>query len=193
MTNHNNRIRIPVTVNGQEGIPEQSEDKDELNETQEADCIGLEEELEAVQQEANDYKDKYLRAQAEMVNFKKRLERRYEEQVEEEKKHLLLKFLSVADNLERALNHADLNEDGLRDGIQLTYQGLQHLLAQEGVEQITPEGQPFDPSYHEAVAIIPISEAEADTVVAEVQKGYLYRDQLLRPAKVHVAGAPNHE
>jgi molecular chaperone GrpE len=128
-----------------------------------------------------------------MVNFKKRLERRHEEQVEEEKKHLLLKFLSVADNLERALNHADLNEDGLRHGIQLTYQELQHLLAQEGVEQIEPEGQPFDPSYHEAVAIIPTSKAEADTVVAEVQKGYLYRDQLLRPARVHVAGTLNHE
>ena len=55
------------------------------------------------------------------------------------------------------------------------------------------EGQPFDPSYHEAVAIIPTSEAEADTVIAEIQKGYLYRDQLLRPARVHVAGVPNHE
>jgi molecular chaperone GrpE len=193
MNSHNSRIRIPVTVNGEEAIPEQIEAQDELNETQETGCAELEEELEAAQQEANDYKDKYLRAQAEMANFKKRLERRYEEQVEEEKKHLLLKFLSVADNLERALNHGDLSDDGLRDGIQLTYQELQHLLAQEGVEQIEPEGQPFDPSYHEAVAIVPNPEAEADTVVAEVQKGYLYRDQLLRPAKVHVAGAPKHE
>jgi len=193
MNNHNSRIRIPVTVNGEEAIPEQSEVKNELNETQETGCTKLEEELETAQQEANDYKDKYLRAQAEMANFKKRLERRYEEQVEEEKKHLLLKFLSVADNLERALNHAELNEDGLRDGIQLTYQELQHLLAQEGVEQIAPEGQPFDPSYHEAVAIIPTSEAKADTVIAEIQRGYLYRDQLLRPARVHVAGAPKHE
>ena len=193
MNNHNSRIRIPVTVHGEEAIPEQIEVQDELNETQEACCAELEEELEAAQQEADDYKDKYLRAQAEMVNFKKRLERRYEEQVEEEKKHLLLKFLSVADNLERALNHADLNDDGLRGGIQLTHQELQHLLAQEGVEQMAPEGQPFDPEYHEAVAIVPNPEAEADTVVAEIQKGYLYRDQLLRPAKVHVAGTLNHE
>jgi molecular chaperone GrpE len=58
---------------------------------------------------------------------------------------------------------------------------------------MAPEGQPFDPSYHEAVAMVPNPEAEADTVVAEVQKGYLYRDQLLRPAKVHVAGTLNHE
>ena len=193
MNNHNSRIRIPVTVHGEEAIPEQIEVQDELNETQEACCAELEEELEAAQQEADDYKDKYLRAQAEMVNFKKRLERRYEEQVEEEKKHLLLKFLSVADNLERALNHADLNDDGLRGGIQLTHQELQHLLAQEGVEQMAPEGQPFDPEYHEAVAIVPNPKAEADTVVAEIQKGYLYREQLLRPAKVHVAGTLNHE
>jgi molecular chaperone GrpE len=193
MNNHISRIRIPVTVNGEEAIPEQIEAQDKIDETQETGCAELQEELEAAQQEANDYKDRYLRAQAEMVNFKKRLERRYEEQVEEEKKYLLLKFLSVADNLERALNHADLNDDGLRGGIQLTHQELQHLLAQEGVEQMAPEGQPFDPSYHEAVAIVPNPEAEADTVVAEVQKGYLYRDQLLRPAKVHVAGVLNHE
>jgi len=190
---NNSKIRIPVTVNGEEAIPEQREAKDELNEKPEIGCAELEEELEAAQQEANEYKDKYLRAQAEMANFKKRLERRYEEQIEEEKKYLILKFLSVADNLERALNHADLNDDGLRDGIQLTYQELQNLLAQEGVARITAEGQPFDPSYHEAVAIIPTPEAEADTVVAEVQKGYLYRDQLLRPARVHVAGTRNHE
>jgi len=193
MNNHNSRIRVPVTVQEQERMLEQIEAQNELNEKQEAGCTELEEELEAAQQEANDYKDKYLRAQAEMVNFKKRLERRYEKQVEEEKKYLLSKFLSVADNLERALSHADLNEDGLRHGIQLTHQELQHLLAQEGVEQMAPEGQPFDPSYHEAVAIVPNPEAEADTVVAEVQKGYLYRDQLLRPAKVHVAGTLNHE
>jgi molecular chaperone GrpE len=192
MNNHNSRIRIPVTVQEQEMIPEQSEAQDEMDETQGTGCTELEEELEAAQQEADDYRDRYLRAQAEMANFKKRLERRYEEQIEEEKKRLLLKFLSVADNLELALNHADLHEDGLRDGLQLTYQELQHLLAQEGVEQIAPEGQPFDPSYHEAVAIIPTSETEADTVVAEIQKGYLYRDQLLRPARVHVAGTPGN-
>ena len=68
-----------------------------------------------------------------------------------------------------------------------------YLLTQEGVEQMAAEGQPFDPSYHEAMAILPASGAEADTVIAEIQKGYLYRDQLLRPAKVHVAGTPNHE
>jgi molecular chaperone GrpE len=193
MNNHNSRIRIPVTVQEQERMLGQIEAQDKIDETQKTGCTELEEELETAQQEADDYKDKYLRAQAEMVNFKRRLERRYEEQVEEEKKYLLLKFLSVADNLERALNHADLNDDGLRGGIQLTHQELQHLLAQEGVEQMAPEGQPFDPSYHEAVAIVPNPEAEADTVVAEVQKGYLYRDQLLRPAKVHVAGTLNHE
>jgi molecular chaperone GrpE len=193
MNNHNSRICIPVTVQEQERMLEQIEAQDKIDEAQETGCAELEEELEATQQEADDYKDKYLRAQAEMVNFKKRLERRYEEQVEEEKKHLLLKFLPVADNLERALNHADLSDDGLRHGIQLTYQELQHLLAQEGVEQMAPEGQPFDPSYHEAVAIVPNPEAEADTVIAEVQKGYLYRDQLLRPAKVHVAGILSHE
>ena len=99
MNNRNSRVRIPVTIREQEMMPEQSEAQGELDETQEAGYTKLEEELEAAQQEANNYKDKYLRAQAEMANFKKRLERRYEEQVEEEKRRLLLKFLLVADNL----------------------------------------------------------------------------------------------
>ncbi len=194
MNNHNDRVRIPVTIQEPKITPEQSDARDEMDEKQEAVHTELEEELEAARQEANDFKDKYLRTQAELVNFKKRLERRYNEQVEEEKKRLLLKFLSIADNLERALNHADLDDDGLRHGIQLTYQELQNLLTQEGVEQIEPEGQPFDPSYHEAVAVIPTSEeAEEDTVVAQVRKGYLYRDQLLRPARVHVAGTLNKQ
>lgn len=189
MNNHNGTIHIPVTVNGQEASPEQGEVKDERNGTQEAGCTELEKALEAARQEANEYKDKYLRAQAEMANFKKRLERRYEEQLEEAKRHLLLKFLSVADNLERALSHADLDDDGLRQGLQLTYQELQHLLAQEGVKPMAAEGQPFDPSYHEAVATVPTPGAATDTVVAVVQKGYIYRDQLLRPARVQVARA----
>ncbi len=145
--------------------------------------LSLEDELEAAHQEAAEYKDKYLRAAAEVENTRKRLERRYAGQAEEEKKRLLRNFLTVADNLGRALAHSG---DGLRDGIQLTYQELQRLLSQEGVEPLETVGKPFDPYYHEAVLTIACDD-EVDTVVEERQKGYLYRGQLLRPAKVEVA------
>ena len=163
MTDKNEKkVRIAVTSQGSEA------DQDEL---------------EAIRQEAAEYKDKYLRAAAEVENTRKRLERRYADQAEEEKKRLLRAFLTVADNLERALAHSG---DGFRDGVQLTYQELQRLLSQEGVEPLEAIGQPFDPYYHEAVGTVASGDDE-ETVVGERQKGYLYHGQLLRPAKVEVA------
>ena len=145
--------------------------------------LSLEDELEAMRQEAAEYKDKYLRAAAELENTKKRLERRYVAQAEEEKKRLLRNFLTVADNLARALAHSG---DGLRDGVRLTHQELQRLLSKEGVEPLEAIGQPFDPYYHEAVDTVP-GDYDQETVVGERQKGYLYRGELLRPTKVEVA------
>jgi len=150
---------------------------------EEKDELSLQEELEAIRREAAEYKDKYLRAAAEVENTGKRLERRYADQAEEEKKQLLRAFLVTADNLERALAHSG---DGLRDGVQLTYQELQRLLSREGVEPLEVIGQPFDPYYHEAVDTV-VSDDDKETVVGERQKGYLYRGELLRPAKVEVA------
>ena len=140
-------------------------------------------ELEAIRQEAAEYKDKYLRAAAEVENARKRLERRYADQAEEEKKRLLRAFLTVADDLERALAHFG---DGFRDGVKLTYQELRRLLGQEGVEPLDAVGQPFDPYYHEAVGTV-AGDHDQETVIGERQKGYLYRGELLRPAKVEVA------
>jgi molecular chaperone GrpE len=173
------RVRIPVT-NRRDDEPEVAEDKVAPEEKVE---LSLEDELEAIRQEAAEYKDKYLRAAAEVENTKKRLERRYADQAEEEKKRLLRAFLAVADNLERALTHSG---DGLRDGVQLTHQELQRLLSREGVAPLETIGQPFDPYYHEAVDTV-VGNDDQETVVGERQKGYLYRGELLRPAKVEVA------
>jgi molecular chaperone GrpE len=188
MTDKNEkRVRIPV-ITHHDDEPEVAEDKVAPEEE-----VGLsplrqaqdtaEDELEAIRQEAAEYKDKYLRAAAEVENTKKRLERRYADQAEEEKKRLLRAFLAVADNLERALVHSG---DGLRDGVQLTYQELQRLLSLEGVEPLETIGQPFDPYYHEAVGTV-AGDGNEETVVGERRKGYLYRGELLRPAKVEVA------
>ncbi len=137
-------------------------------------------ELEAARQEAAEYKDKYLRAVAEMENLRKRLERHVEERIEDEKRRLLSDLLTVVDDLEQALAH------GAGEGVELVYQKLRRLLEKEGVEEMPlAVGQPFDPYYHEAVAAVPGD--DPDVVVKVVQKGYLYRGQLLRPAKVEVS------
>lgn len=173
----------------------------------------FEKELAVARQEADRQRDNYVRAMAEMENLKKRLGQLYEQRLQEEKRRLLRRFLEVADNLERALavaRHHDQAGEGLLKGVELTYRDLQRMLAQEGVEAMNVVGRPFDPRLHEAVEMVPwqmtaqtadeIRQAQAgatarrddpgEIVVAEVQKGYLYKGQLLRPAKVRVAKPP---
>jgi len=147
-----------------------------------------EQEEKKTTEEEEDYKDLYLRARAEMVNFRRRMEKLYADRAEAEKRRLLRAFLAVADNLERALQHGG-SGDGLREGVELTYQSLQQLLSAEGVEPIEAVGKPFDPQYHEAVDVVPARDEDDGLVMDEVQKGYLYKGELLRPARVRVARA----
>jgi molecular chaperone GrpE len=193
--------KIPVPLVTREEEPQKTVDERIIEE--------FEEELAAARREADENRDKYLRAVAEIENVKKRLGRLYEQRLQEGKRQLLLRFLEVADNLERALamaRHEDQAEEGLLEGVDLTYRDLQRMLAQEGVEAMDVVGQPFDPRLHEAVEVVPwqmvaqsfdkIRQVQGgatagrddpkEIVVAEIRKGYLYRGQLLRPARVRV-------
>jgi molecular chaperone GrpE len=136
------------------------------------------------QEKGTDYRDLYLRARAEMANFRQRTEERAEGQIHEERRRLLREFLAFADNLERALAHMD--ERGLHEGVQLTWEGLRSFLEREGVEEIEAEGRPFDPQVHEAVAMVE-NGGEPGHAVQEVQRGYRYQGRLLRPARVVVS------
>jgi len=140
---------------------------------------------------AEEWRDRALRLQAEMENYRKRQRRIAEEQVRAERERLLRAFLSIVDNLERALSPAHAQSQGLREGVELTYRALKLLLAQEGVEAISAAGQAFDPAWHEAVGSVyrPDLGVEPGTVVEVEQKGYRLGDRLLRPARVLVAGS----
>lgn len=135
-----------------------------------------------------DWRDMALRLQAEMENFRKRQQRLAQEQIASERERLLRGVLPVADNLERALAHADA-KDGLRQGVALTRDVLMQWLGQQGVERVDPVGEPFDPAWHEAVGTVPGARygVEPQTVVAVSEVGYRLNDRLLRPAKVIVA------
>ena len=135
------------------------------------------------------WRDRALRLQAEIENFRKRQQRLSEERIAADRERLLRAFLGVADDLERALNADGVDADSLRQGVDLTYQAMMRLLDQEGAEPIQAEGQPFDPSWHEAVGTLPHQDAgvEPDTVIKVMQAGYRLGDRLLRPARVIVA------
>ena len=124
--------------------------------------------------------------QVEMDNFRKRQTQRADEAIAAEKEHLLRLFLPVADNLERALQQASSEPDVLQQGIELIRRELIRLLEAEGVTRMEALGTSFDPNLHEAIAALP-GQAEPDTIISEVERGYRLNGKLLRPAKVVVA------
>jgi molecular chaperone GrpE len=177
--------------------PSPDEDGEEIAEGgttvehQEDEVEMLREELAVAQQEAAENQDKYLRARADMENYKKRIERTYADLAKTAKKDLLRKLLSVKDNLERALQYGETAEggagEGIIEGVRLTQYQLNQLLSQEGVQPIEAEGQPFDPQEHEAIHSVPDADVPDNTVVEVVRTGYKYQDEVLRPAQVVVS------
>lgn len=138
-------------------------------------------------QTEDDWKELALRRQAEMVNFRKRQERRADESIVAERERLLRRVLPVLDNLERALD-APIEPacSGLARGVELTRRELVRLLESEGVSAIAAAGAPFTPTLHEAAATV-ANPARAGRVVEVIETGYTLNDRLLRPARVVVA------
>jgi molecular chaperone GrpE len=154
-------------------------------------------EVAALRAEADNQKDRALRALAEVENVRKRLERERDEARTYSVTRFARDFLTVADNLSRALAavpaearaKADDSLKAVLDGVEATERELQAALARHGVKVIAAEGQRFDPHLHQAIAEVPAKGAEPGSVVAVVQPGYTIGERLLRPAMVTVAKA----
>lgn len=147
------------------------------------------EELELAAAEA---KDQALRAAAEVQNVR----RRAEQDVDKARKFALEKFvrelLPVIDSLEKALDA--MGEDASeahREGVSMTLKLQLDTLGKFGIDVVEPHGEPFDPQYHEAMAMVPNPELEPNTVMDVMQKGYLLNGRLVRPAMVVVSQAVN--
>ena len=146
--------------------------------------------LDALQAKADENWDRYLRAAAELENVRKRAIR----DVEKARKYALENFgrdlLDVRDSLEMGLAAADgADASVILDGSQATLKLLETVMERFGVEQIDPEGEPFDPAQHEAMTMQPSADAEPNSVLTVIQKGYSLNGRLLRPARVIVAAA----
>jgi molecular chaperone GrpE len=141
--------------------------------------------LQKEKEEAQRLLANWQRAEADFVNYKRRVEQERGEAARLANAALIINILPVLDDLERALASLNIQLVGLTwfDGIRLIYRKLLLVLESAGVSQIEAEGQPFDPRYHEAVMY---GEGEEGKVVAEVQRGYKLNDRVLRPAMVVV-------
>jgi len=136
-----------------------------------------------------DYKDRWLRAEAELQNYRKRVQREFEELRRGAEEGALVELLPVLDDLERALEAArDHETRSVEEGVRLVHAELAAALEREGLAEIETNGR-FDPHVHEALLSQP-SEAEEGSVLEVVQKGYRLGDRVVRPARVVIAAAP---
>jgi len=173
-----------------ESLAEQAaaDDSGEVSDNPEAEVLAAQ--VEELEQSLAEAKDQALRAAAEAQNVR----RRAEQETEKARKFALEKFvkelLPVIDSLEKALEA--MGEDATeahREGVAMTLKMQRDVLGKFGVEVVDPAGEPFDPQYHEAMAMVPNAELEPNSVMEVVQKGYLLNGRLVRPAMVVVSQA----
>jgi molecular chaperone GrpE len=151
----------------------------------------LEAKLATLEKEKKEHWDRYLRAAADLENFRKRQRRELEDARFEAKSKVLKEMLPVVDNLERAIEHAtqQAGTNPIVEGVQLVLRQFLSAFERLEVTPIEAAGQPFDPNLHEAISQIE-SDAPPGTVVQVLQRGYRSPERLLRPALVVVAKPP---
>ena len=143
--------------------------------------------VEGLRAELEQEHDRYLRTRADFENYRRRVERDREVAARQAKRGLLEALVDLADGFERALAHVDESPDSVAAGLGGMQRSLSSLLDAEGVKAFESVGHRFDPTRHEAVATVRGGGDEPGTVVDESGRGYLWKGELLRPARVRVA------
>lgn len=145
--------------------------------------------LEATLAQAEEYKDKWMRSEAEFQNYRKRVDRDQVKMREDATAHAVKKFLDVLDDLDRALLNRPTEGEGAEwaEGIELIIRKLNTILENQGVTQMQAEGEQFDPNLHEAISQEESEDHESGQIIEVLQKGYMIGDRVLRPALVRIA------
>ncbi len=165
------------------------ESSEETNET------NFEEKITQLEQEVVELKDKLLRKAAEFENYKRRTENDQINLITFAAESFIQKLLPVIDDFERSLGHVDEAQDitAIKQGLKLIYDKLMKFLDEQGVKIIEAVGNPFDVDYHEALMQRPDDSVEPHTVLDEMEKGYTYKDKVIRHAKVVVSEEKSSE
>ena len=151
-----------------------------------AEIDALNKKLAEAESKTSEYKDSWLRSQAEFQNYRKRLERDNEMMYLSMKGDIIKKVLPVLDDLERALQNRAA-DDAWANGIELIARKFQNILESEGLKKIDAIGKEFDPNFHEAISHEPANGAQSGHVIGVVQNGYMLGERVIRPALVRVA------
>ncbi|CAH8769666.1 nucleotide exchange factor GrpE [Paenibacillus dendritiformis] len=170
------------------------EHNQEAEETSEAEGKAAEEAqgagLKEARAQAEELQQRLLRAQADFDNFRRRTVKEKEELAQYASSKLVTELLPVLDNFERALAAAQTGseEQSFVKGVDMIFRQFMQVLEQEGVKAMNAVGEPFNPEFHQAIMQVESEEHEEGIVVEEVQKGYMLKDRVLRPAMVKVSG-----
>ncbi|MFA0324954.1 nucleotide exchange factor GrpE [Vibrio splendidus] len=169
---------------------EEAELNEDAADEQESKIAQLEAALLSSESKVKEQKDSVLRAKAEVENMR----RRTEQEVDKARKYALNKFaeglLPVIDNLERAVQAADAENEAVKpilEGVELTHKTFVDTVAKFGLTEINPEGEAFNPEFHQAMSIQESPDHESNTVMFVMQKGYELNGRVIRPAMVMVA------
>lgn len=177
-------------IEDEELVDEEVSEEEELGEDEllaqlEEELAEKEGELAKKEEEIKDLTDSLLRLRADFANYKRRMEKEKESTIAYALEGLVGDLLPILDNFERAMASAE-EKGGFYEGVNMIYEQLLELLANNGLEEIDCVGKPFDPNLHHAV-FTEESEEEEGTVLEAVQKGYLLKDKVIRPSMVKVA------
>ncbi len=145
-------------------------------------------ELAKLRVEAEEHQQRFLRAQADFDNFRRRTLKEKEDLAKYASMKLVTELVPVLDNFERALATAPQGEaESFTKGVEMIFRQFESVLQAEGVTAMNAVGQPFNPDFHQAIMQVESEEHEEGIVVEEVQKGYMLKDKVLRPAMVKVS------
>lgn len=164
----------------------EEEIKEDVNQEEEKD-EKAEEQANPLEKELADTKEQLLRVTAEYANFRKRSEKEKNESYAYATAKTVGEILTVIDNLERALSNEQEDYEGLKKGVQMTYDGLMASLEKLGVTAFGESGDQFDPNFHNAVMHVEDDSLEANVITDVFQKGYKINDKIVRPAMVKTA------
>lgn len=167
----------------------------DTEEVQEERVEALEKELTEKEETIRELKDRIRHLKADFENYKKRQGDKTEEKVDKEMGNLIMDLVPIYDNLDRAFKSFEKNDDkeSFIEGVERIYAQFDEFLEKQEVELIGAEGEQFDPSKHEALMRIESNEYENNEIVEEFERGYRYKDQVLKPSKVKVNIRPSSE
>jgi molecular chaperone GrpE len=151
---------------------------------------GSEEQIAALREQVEESNNRLLRLQADYDNFRRRTRQEKEDFAKYASQRLIEMLVPVIDNFERALQAAQTNNDfdSFAKGVDMIFRQFDQVLSNEGLQRMETVGKPFNPEYHQAVMQVESEEHEEGIIVEELQKGYILKDKVIRPAMVKVSG-----